>query len=100
VEVLLNTAAIADCIRDETRTSEIRDHIAAGGDTYGMQTFDQHLARLVQQGVVDFNVARAAATNPSDFELHQRLGAAAPRPPATSGGMMDGLVPGGFGEVR
>jgi twitching motility protein PilT len=32
VEVLRNTAAIADCIRDEAHTAEIRDHIAAGGD--------------------------------------------------------------------
>ena len=98
--MLLNTAAIADCIRDETRTSEIRDHIAGGGDTYGMQTFDQHLAKLVQQGDVDFNVARAAATNPSDFELQARLSAGGMPPPAPSTGMMDGLVPGGFGEVR
>ncbi len=101
VEVLLNTAAIADCIRDESRTAEIRDHMAGGVDTYGMQTFDQHLARLVQQGVVDFNVARAAATNPSDFELQARLSAGGmPAQPPPSMGMMDGLVPGGFGEVR
>ena len=102
VEVLLNTAAIADCIRDESRTSEIRDHIAAGGDTYGMQTFDQHLARLVQQGVIDFNVARAAATNPSDFELQARLsagGVPADAPEAGGdgdggGGAMDGFMSG------
>jgi twitching motility protein PilT len=66
-----------------------------------MQTFDQHLARLVQQGVVEFNVARAAASNPSDFELQARLSAGGmPAQPPPSMGMMDGLVPGGFGEVR
>jgi len=97
VEVLLNTAAIADCIRDEAHTAEIRDYIAAGGDTYGMQTFDQHLAELVRRGTIDFNVARAAASNPSDFELAARLGAA---PAPVSGGMMEGLMPGGFGEGR
>jgi twitching motility protein PilT len=96
VEVLRNTAAIADCIRDEAHTGEIRDHIAAGGDTYGMQTFDQHLAELVRQGTVDFNVARAAASNPSDFELAARLGASGlPVGGAPSGGVgLDGFMPG------
>ena len=94
VEILLNTAAIQDCIRDETRTTEIRDHIAAGRDTYGMQTFDQHLAELVRAGTVDFNVARAAASNPSDFELSARLGSGGSGA-VSHGSGMDGLIPGG-----
>jgi twitching motility protein PilU len=37
-----------------------------------MQTFDQHLMDLVQQGAVDYDTAVANASNPSDFELQMR----------------------------
>jgi Tfp pilus assembly pilus retraction ATPase PilT len=33
-----------------------------------MQTFDQHLLGLFQQGLLKLEVAKAAATNPDDFE--------------------------------
>ena len=92
-EILRTTGAIQDCIRDEERTVEIRDHIAAGRDTYGMQTFDQHLAELVKSGAVEFGVARAAASNPSDFELQARLGAA-PEPRRDDDGRIVGLMSG------
>jgi twitching motility protein PilT len=101
-EVMRSTGAIRDCIQEEAKTSEIRDYIAAGRDTYQMQTFDQHLAELVRQGAVDFGVARAAASNPSDFELQARLSAGGmPDDAAPSGGGgMDGFMPGGFGDGR
>jgi Tfp pilus assembly ATPase PilU len=38
-----------------------------------MQTFDQHLADLVTQGVVAFDVALAASTQPADFELKMNM---------------------------
>jgi twitching motility protein PilT len=69
VEVMVVTATIRDLILDEKRTSEIKDFIAEGREQYGMQTFDQHLMDLVQDDVVDYDVALAHATNPSDFEL-------------------------------
>jgi twitching motility protein PilT len=99
-EVLRSTGAIQDCIREEARTSEIKDYVAAGRDTYGMQTFDQHLAELVGQGAVDFGVARAAASNPSDFELQARLSAGGVPGDASAdggggaGGAMDGFMAG------
>jgi Tfp pilus assembly ATPase PilU len=37
-----------------------------------MQTFDQHLADLVGQGAVTYEVAHAAASRPSDFALTVR----------------------------
>ncbi len=37
-----------------------------------MQTFDQHLNDLVADGVVTFEVALAASSNPADFELQMR----------------------------
>ena len=72
-EVLLVTPAVRDMIADGKRIGEIRDYIADGRDQYGMQTFDQHLADLVQSGEVTFETAMAAATNPSDFELKMKM---------------------------
>jgi twitching motility protein PilT len=72
-EILIVTPAVRDMIADGRRIGEIRDYIAEGRDQYGMQTFDQHLTDLVQEGVVTFDVAMAAATNPSDFELKMRM---------------------------
>jgi len=72
-EVMMVTPTIADCILDPERVSEIRDHIAQGREQYGMQTFDQSLADLVDRGEVSFEVARAAATSPSDFELRMTM---------------------------
>jgi twitching motility protein PilT len=37
-----------------------------------MQTFDQHLMDLVREGLVAYDVAMAAATRPSDFDLQMR----------------------------
>jgi Tfp pilus assembly ATPase PilU len=34
-----------------------------------MQTFDQCLTELVRSGEVTFDIAKAASSNPSDFEL-------------------------------
>jgi twitching motility protein PilT len=72
-EVLMVTPAVRDMIADGKRIGEIRDYIADGRDQYGMQTFDQHLADLVQDGTVTFETAMAAATNPSDFALKMRM---------------------------
>jgi twitching motility protein PilT len=72
-EILIVTPAVRDMIADGKRIHEIRDYIAEGRDQYGMQTFDQHLTDLLQEGVVTFDTAMAAATNPSDFELKMRM---------------------------
>ncbi|HEU0051784.1 MAG TPA: PilT/PilU family type 4a pilus ATPase [Longimicrobium sp.] len=72
-EVMVVTGTIRDCIVDPGRLEEIREHIAEGRTTYGMQTFDQCLMELVQQDLVDFAVAKAAATNPGDFELKMNM---------------------------
>jgi twitching motility protein PilT len=68
-EVMIATGTIRDCIADPERIAEIRDLIAEGGTNYGMQTFDQALMELVRADAVDFSVAKAAASNPGDFDL-------------------------------
>ena len=71
-EVMLVTPTIRDLIL-EGRLSEIHDYISQGREQYGMQTFDQHLADLVRAGDVAYEVAHAAATRPSDFDLQMRM---------------------------
>jgi twitching motility protein PilT len=68
-EVMVVTGTIRDRIRDPEMTREIPDLIEEGRDQYGSQTFDQHLLDLVREKRVTFPVAKAAATNPSDFDL-------------------------------
>jgi twitching motility protein PilT len=72
-EIMINTPAIKDLILEGTRIGEIRDFIAEGRDQYGMQTFDQCLTDLVTSGEVTFDTAKAAASNPSDFELKMTM---------------------------
>jgi twitching motility protein PilT len=71
-EIMIVTPTIRDLIIQQ-RIGEIRDFIAEGREQYGMQTFDQHLADLVTQGVVSFDVALTASTRPADFELHMNM---------------------------
>ncbi len=71
-EVMVVTGTIRDAILDPEKTNEIFDLIADGREQYGSQTFDQHLMDLVRNDWVDFEVAKAAANNPGDFELKMR----------------------------
>ncbi len=71
-EILVNTPTIRDLILQQ-KVGEIRDYMAEGRDQYGMQTFDQHLAEMVTQGLVSFDVALAASTRPADFELQMSV---------------------------
>jgi len=68
-EVMPVTGTIRDCIRDPKRMEEILGLIEDGRQHYGSQTFDQHLMELVTAGKVAFEVAKVAATNPTDFDL-------------------------------
>ncbi len=75
VEVMVTTRVIQECIRDESRTHEISDFVAKGRH-YGMQTFDQHLLQLLQEGLISKEVALSAATSPADLDLQIRVGGA------------------------
>jgi twitching motility protein PilT len=71
VEVLVATGRIYDRIVDPSATIDIRD-VIADGEYYGMQTFDQALVKLVNEGLVNEEDARRASTNPHDFVLALR----------------------------
>ena len=67
-EIMVSTDAIKEYITDPDRTHEITDYLAKNRDVYGTQSFDQHLSELYKAGSITLDVARAAASNPSDFE--------------------------------
>ena len=73
VEIMLVTGTIRDCIIDTERMDEIIDLVHDGREQYGSQTFDQHLMDLVNDGSVAFDVAKAAANSPSDFDLKMNM---------------------------
>jgi twitching motility protein PilT len=72
-EVMLVTGTIRECILDPNRAREIPDLIEEGRQHYGSQSFDQHLMDLVREDQVEFEVAKANANNPSDFELKMNV---------------------------
>src|SRR5437773_3787713 len=68
-EVLINTAAVQDNIRDLSKQRNIPDLIAEGSVQYGMQSFDQSLLAWYQAGVISYESAIFYARIPSVFAL-------------------------------
>jgi twitching motility protein PilT len=69
VEVLVTTARVRDLIDDREKTLHLKDAIASGHTTYGMQTFDQSLMQLVKENIITFEEALRQSSNPDDFKL-------------------------------
>jgi twitching motility protein PilT len=69
VEVMVSTAFIRDCIVDKDKTPMIHNAIASGTSQYGMQTFDQSIFALYQQGFVTLEEALRWASNVDEFKL-------------------------------
>src|SRR6267154_3000044 len=80
LEVMICTDIARDMIKDAERTAELPDYIGDSREKYGMQTFDQHLFDLVNDGVVSYDTALAAASQRADFERQTR--SLRRRPPA------------------
>jgi twitching motility protein PilT len=68
-EVLVATETVRTCIEDKDRTKGLRDVIAGGTSQYGMQTFDQSLYFLLQEGLITVEEALKRATNVGEFKL-------------------------------
>jgi twitching motility protein PilT len=68
VEIMRSTTTIKDCILNPDKTHTIPDYIKSGREQYGMQSFDQHLMELLDAGILTMDIARNAATSPSEFE--------------------------------
>jgi len=72
VEVLIASARAREYIADKVKARELRDVIAQGNTTYGMQTFDQSLMALFRGGLITYEEALMNSSNPTDFELKVR----------------------------
>ena len=68
VEVMVVNGRIQQAILDPIQTSEI-DQIMIEGQYYGMQSFDQALADLLEQEVIDLREAMSSASNPHDLKV-------------------------------
>jgi len=68
-EVLVNTAAVRDNIRDQEKALNIPDLIKEGAIQYGMQSFDQSLMQWYQKKQISYEMALFYATNPNEFAL-------------------------------
>ncbi|MGH7526364.1 MAG: type IV pilus twitching motility protein PilT [Gemmatimonadales bacterium] len=60
VEVLVATPAVRECLKDAARTAEIRKHMADGRKQLGMQTYEQHVAELVEADLITGETGKAA----------------------------------------
>jgi twitching motility protein PilT len=69
VEVMIATPFIRDCILDKEKTNNIHGALASGTSQYGMQTFDQSIFGLYQQGFVTLEEALRWASNVDEFKL-------------------------------
>ncbi|MGH3371204.1 MAG: type IV pilus twitching motility protein PilT, partial [Nocardioidaceae bacterium] len=68
MEIAVNGPRLEEAIADPDRTDTIEDIITAGGYS-GMQTFDQHLVRLVLDGTVTIAAGKLASSNTHDFSI-------------------------------
>ena len=65
-EILLTNSAVRSIIR-EGKTHQL-DMTIQTGMSQGMQTMDRELARLVNAGVINFDVARGVAVDTTEFD--------------------------------
>ena len=69
VEVMINTPYIQECIQERENTILIRDAITAGISQYGMQTFDQSIYGLYQEGLISYEQGLRHSSSPDNFKL-------------------------------
>ena len=69
VEVLVATPFIKDCMVDKDKTHLIQTAIAQGVSQYGMQTFDQSIFGLLQNGLVTYEEALRWASKVDEFKM-------------------------------
>lgn len=68
IELMKVTGTIEEAIKRREESTVLKDLIEKGRDQYGTISFDQCLIDLYKGGLVSFEVAKRAASSPSDFE--------------------------------
>ena len=69
IEILINTAAVREQVRDMEKALNIPDLIKEGAVQYGMQSFDQSLMQWYTKGVISYESALFYASSPAEFAL-------------------------------
>lgn len=69
VEILLSTPTIKEYLLDPVKTMLIQSAIEEGYGQYGMQTFDQSIFKLYKDGMIAYDDAIQAVSNPDEFKL-------------------------------
>jgi twitching motility protein PilT len=69
VEIMLASSRVRECIDDQEKTKQLNDAISQGFVSYGMQTFDQSLMRLLSSKLITYEEAIRQSSNPDDFAL-------------------------------
>jgi len=68
LEVMVVNGRIQQTIIDPTKGADIAQVIREG-EYYGMQTFDQSLVNLLEQGIIDLSAAMESSSNPHDLRV-------------------------------
>jgi twitching motility protein PilT len=61
-EVLVATGTVREAIKRPEGNPSMKELMEKGTHPYGMQTFEMHLKQLLQQGIIDKEIARAASS--------------------------------------
>lgn len=69
VEILLSTPTIKEYLLDPVKTMLTQSAIEEGYGQYGMQTFDQSIFKLYKDGMIAYDDAIQAVSNPDEFKL-------------------------------
>ncbi len=68
LEIMRNTPVIKKLLL-EGNTKQIPDYVKEGGE-FGMQTFNQSMLSLFQEGLISYEYALQNASNPEEFRLN------------------------------
>ncbi|NUO18412.1 PilT/PilU family type 4a pilus ATPase [bacterium] len=71
-EILVNTAAVRECLTVPEKMHLVHGLIEDDQGTHGMQSFDQSILSLYKQGIISFETAIENANNPNDLEMAVR----------------------------
>lgn len=71
-EIMINTAAVRECLTIPEKMQIIHGLIEDDQGTHGMQSFDQSILSLYNQGIISYETAVENANNPNDLEMAVR----------------------------
>jgi twitching motility protein PilT len=72
VEIMINTAAVRECLTQTDKMHLIHGLIEDDQGTHGMQSFDQSILGLFKHGAISYETAVENASNPNDLEMAVR----------------------------